>query len=375
MTPLLHMLILVSDTWERLSNLLVPTPPFDHENHQLRLALYIAPLGAAFVILSRDTVMKGIMLAVGVALFGDPVLTHMYHYMNGIGLTEILHLNNTLFNGVPTNVQLALTLLRLGEENMAPLPPPVHVHHAPPDGAIDIDKTAISATGGDMPLGVSQEELEAVAEHNPEMAGHAGGEDTEAKQAGAQGKKREKVFELVKDGVRGAAKAVAGADRLRAKAGIGTAKLRAGVMPTAREKRNERIGPVEFSARYEGLRGFVHVDAGAEEPFVAFERIPMEEAADEEPRSRGRGRDRDWGRSRGRVWAVRIDDITQLRKHSGYGMKTKLATGWATDGPIYDGLRIVDAQGNNWVVTALPYRDALFNRLCAISRTAKWEIW
>jgi len=75
MTPLLHMMILISDTWERLSNMLVPTPPFDLENHQRRLAMYITPLVLASVVLSRDAAVKGATLFLGIAFFGDPILT------------------------------------------------------------------------------------------------------------------------------------------------------------------------------------------------------------------------------------------------------------------------------------------------------------
>ena len=74
------------------------------------------------------------------------------------------------------------------------------------------------------------------------------------------------------------------------------------------------------------------------------------------------------------LWSVKIDDIVRLKKHSGYGMKTKLGTGWAVNGGVQDGLRIEDGDGNDWVVTAVPHRDALFNRLCAISKSIKWEI-
>ncbi|KZL70546.1 hypothetical protein CT0861_09889 [Colletotrichum tofieldiae] len=354
MTPLLHMIVLISDFWERLSNILVPTPPFDRQNHQRRLAAYVVPLAAASIVMSRDMVISGMTFAFGVGIFGDPLLTYCYHYLNTNRWTESIHLNNTLFKGVPTNNQLALTLLRIGEANRAPLPPPAQVKHAPPNKAIGIDEDTVDASMGDRPLGASQGQLENVAERDKEMADHAGGEDTEVQQAVGHGTKREKIFGLLKGGAKEVAKAASTVDKIRAKTGSDNAKTRAGALPSAKDD-EQTVGPVEFSARFQGGKGFVYVNAAA--GFVAFNKNSIIE------------------KNLDTVWAVNIDGITQLRKHSGYGMKAKLASGWATDGPIYDSLRIVDQENKHFVVTALPDRDALFNRLCAIGKHTKWEVW
>jgi len=357
MTPLLLMMLLISDTWERISNMLFPTPPFYLENHKRRLVMYIAPLVLTSVVLSRDAAVKGATLLLGIAFFGDPLLTRGYHFMVDNSWSQFFCLNDTIFKGVPTNLQLALTMLRLGEANQSPLPPPVLIHEAPPDEAIGVEESFTATVGDDKPLGVSFDELKDIAEHNPEMADHAGGEDTEVEQVTGHGKKREKVFAMFKDGAKGVIKTVAAADKLRAKGGAENAKLRAGVKPSSRDGR-QIIGPVEFSARYNGKKGFVYVNSGAEVPYVAFNTNSLETGSDLLT-----------------MWSIPIEEITQLRKHSGYGMLNKLVAGWAADGPIYDSLRIVDGESNSWVVTALPYRDALFNRLCAIGTSAKWEIW
>ncbi|KAK6211409.1 transposase [Colletotrichum tabaci] len=249
---------------------------------------------------------------------------------------------------------LALTLLRVGEANSAPFPPPAQVKRAPPNKAIDIEEDVISASWGDEPLGASHEQLENVAERDEVMAEHAGGEDTEVQQAIGHGRKREKIFGLLKGGAKEVVKAAATVDKIRAKTGSENARTRIGVVPSSNDD-EQTVGPMEFSARYDGQKGFVYVNAVA--GFVAFNKKSITEE------------DLDT------VWAINIDGITQLRKHSGYGMKAKLYSGWATDGPIYDSLRIVDQEDKHFVVTALPYRDALFNRLCAISKTTKWEVW
>jgi hypothetical protein len=271
----------------------------------------------------------------------------------------------SLFKGVPSNPQLALTLLRLGEANNAPLPPPISSHRVPPDEAIDLDETVIDGSLGDKPLGISEEDLQELANHNKEMADDAGGADNEMTQATGHDQKREKVFNVLKEGARGVVKAVVAADKLRGKAGAPHSKLRAGVLPASSDL-PQKLGPSEFSARYDGQKGYVYVHSTAEEPYIAFNKRSVDRTIDGE----GDGNEK----SLRTIWKVRINDITRLKKHSGYGFKTKLGAGWAVNGGVQDGLRIVDVEENEWVVTALPHRDALFNRLCAISRGTKWEI-
>ncbi|KAM0276103.1 hypothetical protein ACHAQH_007076 [Verticillium albo-atrum] len=365
MTPLLHLMTLTSDTWERLANILIPTPPFDQQNHRLRLACYIAPLAVLSLFVTRDLVVRGLTFGVGVLMFGEPLISRIFRNLTNHEWSQYLHLNNTLFRGVPTNLQLALTLLRLGEAHQAPFPPPARVNHAPPDEPIDIDENVIDASAGDQPLGASDDELQRLVNHDAEKADHAGGEDTEVEQAVGQGSKREKVFGLFKGGAKEAVKAAAGVDKIRAKAGASHAKQRVGVLPSEKSKKkggSHVTGPVEFSARYDGKSGYLYVNSAADDPFLAFNehsiRTPISKKEDLKT-----------------LWVLNIKDIEQLRKHSGYGMKGKLAAGWATDGPVYDALRIIEKNGKEYVVTALPYRDALFNRLCAIGKDAKWEVW
>ncbi|KAG7139347.1 hypothetical protein HYQ45_003653 [Verticillium longisporum] len=367
MTPLLHLLILTSDTWERLANILVPTPPFDRQNHRIRLAWYLVPLAALSLLVTRDVAVRALTFVVGVLLFGEPLVSRALRNLAGNGWTNYFHLNNTIFRGVPTDLQLALTLLRLGEAHRAPFPPPARVHQPPPDEPIDINETVIDASAGDQPLGVSADELQHTADHDAAQADHAGGEDTEVEQAVGHGNKREKVFNIFKGSAKEAVKAAAVVDKIRAKTGATHAKQRVGVLPPDKKEKEEKrgshiVGPVEFSARYEGTAGYVYVNSAADEPFLAFNkysiRTPISKKEDLKT-----------------LWVVNIEDIEQLRKHSGYGMKAKLAAGWATDGPVYDALRIVDKKGAVYIVTSLPYRDALFNRLCAIGKHAKWEVW
>ncbi|KAL2210999.1 hypothetical protein CC79DRAFT_1347778 [Sarocladium strictum] len=364
-TPMLLQMITMSNVWERFAksvhactavgnssdrpSILTPTPPFDHEKHQLRLAYYILPLALASLFLTRDFLVRSFTFALGVALFGRPLLVEA---------------QAQIMESVPNNPQLAMTLLRLGEVNKAPLPPPLVVHHTPPDEAIELDDTNLDGSLGDKPLGMTSEDLQDLANHDKEMADEAGGANNELEQAGGHSQKRQKVFNVLKEGARGAVKVVAAADKLRGLAGAPHSKLRAGVLASSRDQ-VKKLGPVEFSGRYHGTKGYMYVDSMADEPFVAFNKRSIDKVDE------GDSDDENGLRT---LWKVKIADILKMKKHSGYGLKTKLGAGWAVNGGVQDGLRIVDVEGKEHVVTALPHRDALFNRLCAISQIVMWEI-
>lgn len=37
--------------------------------------------------------------------------------------------------------------------------------------------------------------------------------------------------------------------------------------------------------------------------------------------------------------------------------------GWSTDKSVVDAIEVVDKEGNSWLLTAVTFRDELFNRL------------
>ena len=57
---------------------------------------------------------------------------------------------------MPTNAQLTITLLRIGEANSAPLPPPPTTTEPPPEKTAEIDKHALTDSG----LDASHSEIE-----------------------------------------------------------------------------------------------------------------------------------------------------------------------------------------------------------------------
>lgn len=78
--------------------------------------------------------MKANSFIIGFGFFGDPIIWRGLSYLNKRfpKWQKFLEIRNTLLKGVPTNAQLTLTLLRIGEANKAPLPPPPYSGPPPP---------------------------------------------------------------------------------------------------------------------------------------------------------------------------------------------------------------------------------------------------
>lgn len=77
---------------------------------------------------------KGISLIAGFILFGQPILTRVAALLERTfpKWQRLVALQNSVVRDVPTNAQLAITLLRTGERNGTPIPPPPEPTTAPP---------------------------------------------------------------------------------------------------------------------------------------------------------------------------------------------------------------------------------------------------
>lgn len=233
----------------------------------------------------------------------------------------------------------------------------------PPDQPLKLSDDVLGATGGDQPLAATQDELCEATAYNATTNNEAGGENNEMTSTTTDSKKRSKFLGFFKGTLKGAVKLSIGADKVRAKAGVESAKQRVGVVP---EKGYVPFsGPIEFDARYHGKQGHVYLNLEGQVPSTSF-RVDGKSVTERIGQA-------DEGSSPD-TWSVAIDDIKVLEKHSGYGFKFKLLAGWALDRRLNDGLEIRDSMDNSYVLTAIPLRDELFNRLCAIG-TQKWEVW
>ena len=255
-----------------------------------------------------------------------------------------------------------MTLLRTGEANKAPLPPPPSSDQPPPN------KPA-SLNGDDLALDASNEEIHAAIHEDPSEKGEnidnasTTGSDTTKKPKHHHG---ERILGLFKGTTRTGVETKLGLDKIRAKAGSAAAKNHLGVLPKRGEV--DISGPVNFRGRHHGHKGWIHLSTSATSdiPTVSWSKDPV--GSDGDAGENGGG-----GKEKA-AFRIPIEEIQELKKVGGLGWKAKIVVGWATGRTVADGLEIVDRGGKTWKVTAVQYREELFNRLVAIGGQ-KWESW
>ncbi|KAK3940850.1 hypothetical protein QBC46DRAFT_312569 [Diplogelasinospora grovesii] len=364
MRPIMHTIGGMSDTWERITNALSPTPPFPKDTYRMRLAALVVPIFGISLFVTSYMFMKGVTFGVGFGFFGDPAISRGLDWLNRTipDWQKLLEIRNTILKGVPTNAQLTITLLRIGEANKAPLPPPPRISEAPPDQPAELTDEQLRATGADYPLNATPAELDLAMQNDPSAAYGSGGADIDDSKDTKHGNKASKILNFFKGTTKGFVKTAIGADTVRAKAGSQAAKDRLGAVPPPNAEKIS--GPVEFKARYDGKKGHVFISTAATVPAVAFstkgdtmEVVGGVKREDLHP-----------------VWSIAIADVAELKKIGGYGWKGKLIVGWSLDREINDGLEITTSTGDKVKITAVPLRDELFNRLIAMGGQ-KWEAW
>lgn len=265
-----------------------------------------------------------------------------------------LTIYSTLLKGIPTDAQLTLTLLRVGEANAAPLPPPqVDLREKPPSRPASIHSSEIN-------LGVSKEEVHQAAA--PDTPPHQkekkdGNHNHKTWVSGIIGFFRRTTAFGIESKLVSA--------RVRAALGSETAKTRIGVLST---KGHAVLpsGPTEFVARYKGKRGVALIDSSKDPPLLFFTTEPSSVLNDQRLESASHGTVR---------FSIPVSEIQELRKVDGLGWKGKLIAGWAFKSKeVVDGLVLVrkgDKQ-ETYQLLAMPMRDELFNRLLAIDGQV-WE--
>ncbi|KAH9949403.1 hypothetical protein B0H21DRAFT_804474 [Amylocystis lapponica] len=379
--PFMRIVADTADGWERVANVLSPTPPFSH-GPRLKLAMLVVPVLLASLAIPTALFVKGIAFAAGFGFFGQPLITHGAHRLTQRipNWRELLELRRTLLRGVPTNAQLTLTLLRLAEAHRMPLPPPPSSNgktpppddDAPPTGdalkqhleeqhSFDFDTSAYAVDGAD-----TAHEHARAAEAEPEPEG---ADDPQPKKTGG------KLARLFKRTAKATVDGALGVDHLKAKVGSEPAKRRLGAVPGPAEDAQHGAragvgeGPTAFAARLGGKQGQVLLVTGAASPCVAF-------VLDRDLKRSVRAAvlPRDASKAPDAVFAVGLADIRGLRKVGGYGWRGKLVIGWALQREVLDGLEIEGGDGEVRVLTAIKGRDELFNRLVAVGGH-KWECW
>ena len=256
MRPAMHAVGDISDGWERFANALSPTPPF-HQNNRLQLAAVVAPIFLLSLFVKAAWVMRGTEFITGFAFFSDPIMQRGIHYLNEKipDWPKYLEIRNSLLKGVPTNAQLTITLLRIGEANRAPLPPPPKSNEPPPDEPVEIDKEAITQSGLDAP----HSDIEDVITVDEPSGNDEDPGSPNSKKKGGFGAK---VMSAFKHTTKAGVETKLTTDTARAALGSGHAKQKLGILPSKAELRKKPTeGPVEFKGRYKGKKGAVYVDS------------------------------------------------------------------------------------------------------------------
>jgi hypothetical protein len=259
----------------------------------------------------------------------------------------VLTLNSSVLEGIPTNAQLAITLLRIGEANASPLPPP-------PTSQDKVPWRPASLNQEELNLGATDEEIKQAALVKPED--HA----QEVQASPEKGHKRtlgSSILGFFRGTTASGVESKRGIDRLRAAIGSHHAKNRVGVLRD-RGKRITPAGPVAFDARFDGKRGTVIIDSTKEPPLLYFTTdIPQHGDAHLESRKVGSV-----------LFTIPVTDIQEMRKLGGMGWKGKLVVGWALGSKeVVDGLLITGKKPEqSYQLTAMGTRNQLFNRLIAI---------
>ncbi|KAM6532500.1 hypothetical protein FSOLCH5_001923 [Fusarium solani] len=344
--PTMHLIADFVDTWERFGNALSPAAPFHRHRPKIILvgALFPLLLGSWFT--SPYMLMKGAGFAAGFGFFGDPVIIPALNFVNRTypRWEKYVELRNTILRGVPTNAQLAITLLRIGERNKAPLPPPPTSDAPPP-----YEPHETAGEGLDHLEGVSQGEIAEAVQPDPEVIHEDEHEQEEEK---TKHKKSHRIMNFIRGTTKGGVQTALAADKAKAKAGARHAKNRLGVVK-GQEQPNPATGPIRFPARYKGKKGYAYITATATTPAVSW----TSDIGDVKP-----------------AWTVTIGEIAELKKMGGLGWKSKIIVGWAMGSEIVDGLMIKTKDGRELHLTAVVMRDQLFNRLISIGQQM-WEAW
>lgn len=253
---------------------------------------------------------------------------------------------------MPTNAQLTLTLLRIGEINSSPLPPPPTTEDSEPAWPIKRKKSKavtipqsgdLASISNDSSTNLSSDSL-----------------------AAPKPKKRT-FFKILKFFRRTIATAIRGHiafDRAMAIAGSAHTKNLLGMLQNHRFS-GTPYGPLKFDAKFERKRGAAVIDSTKEPPilyFTTYQSAGLEDLSIE-------------ARKKGSVlFQIPVTEIQELRKTEGLGWKGKLIVELtAGSKEAADGLVVVGNEiGQTFHLTGMRSRNQLFNRLVAIDAQF-WE--
>ncbi|KAJ5130468.1 uncharacterized protein N7515_006507 [Penicillium bovifimosum] len=339
----------ITDTYEKMGNALSATAPFPRLQPRLRLVAVLGPACLLSLVTSSYAFMKLSTFFIGFAFFGDPIISRGVSYLNRRfpNWQKLIELQNSILKGIPTNAQLTVTLLRIGEANASPLPPPPTSQEKVPERPASLDHEQLT-------LDASGEEINEAALVKP-------AEPTQEAEVPSEKSHKKTWASSVVGFFRGTTatgvESKRGLDRFRAAIGSRHAKERVGVLRD-KGKVSTPNGPVAFDARWKGKRGTVIIDSTKEPALLYFTTdIPTDGEVRVETRKAGSV-----------LFTMPVNEIQEMRKLGGLGWKGKLVVGWALGSKVVvDGLLITGTKpAQSYHLTAMGTRNQLFNRLVAI---------
>ncbi|GAB1204325.1 hypothetical protein APSETT445_002977 [Aspergillus pseudonomiae] len=292
----------------------------------------------------------------GLAIFGDPVLQRSIAILNDkvANWKEYLDLQNTLLKGVPTNAQLTLALLRLGEINSTPLPPPPSSHNNEPLWPIRRKPFGrITSSANDE--GASTSLVSQTQSPKPELS-----------KAEARKKKWSKILRFIGRTIATAMKGHIAFDRaMRITDSVNTKTL-IGLLSRRGWATASPLGPLKFEAKFERKRGTVVIDSSQEQPVLYFTTCQSAKLDDLRLENQKKS---------AVLFQIPITEIKELKKTEGLGWKGKLIVELTADTKhSIDGMVIsrMEPHYQSYHLTGMRGRNQLFNRLIAMDAQF-WE--
>ncbi|OAX79078.1 hypothetical protein ACJ72_06606 [Emergomyces africanus] len=348
----------ISDTYERFSNALSPKPPFTSSWPRIRIAV-LCTLAAATLLIPSYILIKMSTFFVGIGLFGGPIITPAVKILDHFDIRRTILQANPILRGVPTNAQLTLTLLRIGEAKGDPLPPP-------PVSLEPKTSESLSITEEELPLGSSDKEIQSALTR--ESSEHE--RDSQINTKPEKKRWASSIVSFFRGVTAAGVETERTLDRTKAAMGSSAAKKRLGML--RKKLQFPQPGSITtFEARFEGQKGAMVIPAV---PFSSSEDPPLLYFTTE-PGWQYEDLTAEEGKEKRRVlFSIPINEIKELKKTSGMGWKGKLVVGWCEPNKeVIDGLVVIGSSPDQqYQLTAITRRNALFNRLIAMTGTF-WE--
>ncbi|KAF3903168.1 hypothetical protein ABW21_db0208901 [Orbilia brochopaga] len=335
-----HVIGELVDNWERFANSISPTAPFSKAGY-VRIDICLVPMLLTSFFVNYYMVYKGIGFALGIGIFGDPIIRSSIKCLNKNipDWMELMEPKNNILRGIPTNNQLTLTLLRIGEANRAPIPP---VPTSMPRDAnqkqnIDKDDITFDATEAE----IHQAIFPSARIDKPHSS-------QEEKQDPPKHKQLSKIMRILKGNTKAAVEVKLAVDHMGARVGLEKAKGHLGVLP--KKKNLIFAGPSEYKARYDGKSGWVYLTDSA----VVFSQKNQGDRSSPEVQ-------------------ILFNKIKRLKRATAFSIKAAEGVAdWGNEKDLLGSIEIDGTNDHTWRFTALPERDALFNRLVAIG-PQRWD--